>query len=193
MVLTHTLITDKQGKTSIFRPVNPIVPDAESYYEKVLDCTQTMSQVDLIIAPLSTEDGMPKNPSADEAEMKGQQTLDQWTDDMRTLQKVFDMLRGKGVQRILKLMVRDNLRRPCSDEVIQSCLDGFDVRYLDWNKPDLCADVVLAKAPKLVELWLYSSGRNAVLRGWAGNNGLCNLNQVRTLVTLSSLIYDQQR
>lgn len=89
------------------------------------------------------------------------------------------MLHRKGVRRILKLTVRDNLDDPCSDEVIERCLKRFDVRYLDWQKYDLCAEVILSAAPNVVKLTLHSSGSHAVLRSWASEMTLCELNKVR--------------
>jgi hypothetical protein len=104
------------------------------------------------------------------------------------LVEVFKMLAEKGVKRILRLSVRDNPKEPCSDELIQRCLRGFEIRYLNWDKPDLRADIVVASAPRLVGIWLRSSGNNAVLREWAGGRGLCNLHQVR-IVCLSELCF----
>lgn len=101
----------------------------------------------------------------------------QWEDDMDSLKSVFDLIRKKVVK-ILKLTVHDWPKRPCSDEVIEECLRGFDVRYLDWIKDDLSIDMVLNAAPRVVELSLYSSSSNAVLQGWAASNGICNLKQV---------------
>lgn len=158
---------DRDGSSPTFRPGRSIseMVDAGNCYEFV-KFSKVMSQVDLKVSSLDQQDGPLSS---------GQMNVEkQW----ESLQAIFAMLRRRGVRKILKLRVQDNPYRPCSDEVIESCLDGFDVRYLDWNRPDLCADVILAKAPKVVELWLYSSGSNAVLRGWAGSTGLCRLRRV---------------
>jgi len=101
-----------------------------------------------------------------------------WNKNMGHLVEVFDMLRELKIKRILKVTVEDNSDRPCTDSVIMKCLRDFDVRYLDWQKNDLCIDVVLAVAPRVSELRLYSSGNATVLRGWAASSGLCSLNQV---------------
>ncbi|ETR99348.1 hypothetical protein M419DRAFT_45849, partial [Trichoderma reesei RUT C-30] len=101
--------------------------------------------------------------------------------DMLSLTKIFKMLKQQGVKRILKVTIKDNSKRPCSDQVIQQCLAGFDVRYLDWNKPDLSVSIICASCPKIAELTLYSSGRRAVLESWASNTGLCRLRQVGLL------------
>ena len=94
------------------------------------------------------------------------------------LKDIFDALSQKNVEKILKVTVEDSTVCPCTDEVIEECLQKFDVRYLDWRKPDLCSDVLVRAAPNIVELTLYSSGNNAVLRGWASAGGLCSLNLV---------------
>jgi hypothetical protein len=139
-----------------------------------------MSQVDLIVPLTEPEDGNDPNIAQEHPDV----LRELWSDDMASLRNVFQMLRNMGVRRILKLMVKDNLQRPCSDEVIKECLKGIDIRYLDWRKEDLSADVVLSAAPNVVELWLYSSGRSSVLRGWSASNGVCNLNQVCYLAIL---------
>ena len=108
--------------------------------------------------------------------------LKNWENRMVAVTNMFDMLRERGVKQILKVTVRDDHERPCTDRVIRRCLDGFDIRYLDWDKRDLCIDVVRAACPKIAELTLYSSGRQAVLRSWTAPSGLCGLNQVRTLL-----------
>lgn len=37
----------------------------------------------------------------------------------------------------------------------------FAIRYLDWNKADLCVDTIRKKAPNVAHIWLHSSGSNA--------------------------------
>ena len=165
----YLLKTDKGGKEPTFRPGHPIGANAHSCYN-FLDCTATLAQVEIEVEPHPTE--VSQRSLTDLLEL--QQT------NMESLEKVFNMLREeKGIKRILKLTVKDDPAMPCSDRVIEKCLESFDVRYLDWNKPDLCIDIVLAKAPNVTELNLYSSGNNAVLRRWASINGLCGLNQAR--------------
>lgn len=97
---------------------------------------------------------------------------------------VFEMLAARGVKRILKVSVRDNPKDPCSNRLIQQCLRGFEIRYLDWNSPDLRADAVVASAPRLVEIWLYSSGNDAVLREWVGSGGFCNFHHLHQVCTV---------
>lgn len=165
---------DKDGRDPTFRPVRSIGSDADACYD-FIKFTKIMSQVELRV---SSRD--PTYAAASSGELQ-ESPEERWERFMESLQKIFRMLYKNGARKILKLTVIDNPKRPCSDEVIERCLSGFDVRYLNWVKPDLCADVILAKAPKVVELWLYSSGSNAVLRGWAATNGLCGLNQLMAL------------
>ncbi|XXG94926.1 hypothetical protein Hte_001185 [Hypoxylon texense] len=86
---------------------------------------------------------------------------DTWEEDAKALCATFKWLRKKNVKQIVKLVVKDNPKRHCSDETIETCLDGFDVRYLDWNKADMCVDTFRKKAPNVAHLWLHSSGSNA--------------------------------
>jgi hypothetical protein len=104
-----------------------------------------------------------------------------------TLLDVFTWLKSKHVKRIIKLVVRDDEDGPCDDETIEACLQMFDIRYLDWNKEDLCIRTLLnGKVSKLVELWLYASGNNSVLWGWSSVGGLRDLQQVRYEENLAS-------
>ncbi|KAK0630887.1 hypothetical protein B0T17DRAFT_234363 [Bombardia bombarda] len=72
---------------------------------------------------------------------------------------------------------------PCSDETIQSCLRGFDIRFLNWNKHDLCVETLrIAGLNNLKELWLSWSGRNSVLYSWScREHGLPTLNMLETV------------
>ncbi|KAM0436593.1 hypothetical protein ACHAPT_002301 [Fusarium lateritium] len=158
-----------------------------SYKEVIPMGTSVMSHVDLCVGPMNVDPTVsppPQPGGASAIVQKGQEGSDasskhdklrRWEKDMRSLTNVFEMLKDRGVKRILKVTVRDNERRPCSDSVIQRCLAGFDVRYLDWNKRDLSIDVVHAACPNIAELTLYSSGRRAVLSGWNSSAGLWGL------------------
>ncbi|KAL8305071.1 hypothetical protein RB600_008111 [Gaeumannomyces tritici] len=112
-----------------------------------------------------------------------------WKSDQLNIINVFKWLKGrkdsprapgKGVRSILKLVVLDNKERPCSDETVEKCLDGLEIRYLDWNTPDLAAET-LGKAKELVELDLYWSGLRAVMSGWLDTKGLSILKSLRTI------------
>jgi hypothetical protein len=147
--------------------------DSDNIYS-FFNCGTTLAQVDISIDPMGSTDRKLKG-----APVEVNPPL---LDATRTaLSNVFAMLKRKNVMRILKLKVWDNQQVPCSDEFIENCLKDFDIRYLDWNKPNLCADVIIAGAPRVAEVWLYATGTTAVLRSWAGNNGLANLRQLRVL------------
>lgn len=80
----------------------------------------------------------------------------------------FRWFRKQNVQRILKVVIVDDSTFPCSDETIEECLRGFDVRYLNWNKDDFCPAILhSAKLHNIRELWLSWSGRNSVLYSWS--------------------------
>lgn len=66
----------------------------------------------------------------------------------------------------MRLTVRDNPPYFCSDETIEKCLEGLEIRYLDWNRPDLSTHTLL-KAPDLVQVDLYWDGIYAVLCSWS--------------------------
>lgn len=93
----------------------------------------------------------------------------------------FTWLRDKKkVRRIVQIIVYDHPLAPCRDEVIKSCLEGFDVRYLDWNKEDWSVDMLQKVATNVQELWLTWSGRKSVLLGWCNQKcGLILLQKVR--------------
>lgn len=163
----YTNHLDPDGREPIFRPGVPIEPSSADYYD-IVRCTKTLAQVDLELAVIDN--------TKNEVQRKML-----WESNAKALKNIFDMLRHKkGVEQILKLTVLDNIEMPCSDEIIEYCLEGFDIRYLNWRKLDLCPEVILAKAPNLAELTLHASGNNAVLRGWASHGGLCRLDKVRS-------------
>ncbi|KAI0436066.1 hypothetical protein F4803DRAFT_573033 [Xylaria telfairii] len=66
---------------------------------------------------------------------------------------------------------------------IRECLQDLEIRYLDWNRPDLCANhYTLPKT--LVEIRLYWTGLNAVLWSWSDTEGLRTLERLQK-VTLA--------
>ena len=85
---------------------------------------------------------------------------------------LFNWLRKKKkVKRIVKLIVEDDPDLPCQDETIKKCLQGFEVRNLDWNKDDIDISTLRECAPNVRELWLLWSGRGSTLLGWANKDG----------------------
>lgn len=85
---------------------------------------------------------------------------------------LFNFLRHKKVQRIIRVIVDDTLQPAHSDEAIETALAGFKVEIWDWQKFDLCTETILAAAFDAREVCLYWSGNNAVLRGWSEAGGL---------------------
>jgi hypothetical protein len=72
--------------------------------------------------------------------------------------------------------------------MIEKALQNLDVKYLDLNKVDLCSETIYKAAPNAKDLCLYSSGNNAVHRGWAQQGGL-----VRNTVAISSFVEECHR
>ncbi|KAF4345848.1 intracellular serine protease [Fusarium beomiforme] len=90
----------------------------------------------------------------------------------RDLVHIFDKLREKHVETILRVIVDDSAYPSHSDEAIEKALKDMSVEVWQWNKPDLCTEVILQAAPSAREVHLYWSGNNAVLRGWSEKGGL---------------------
>ncbi|KAH0558881.1 hypothetical protein GP486_004487 [Trichoglossum hirsutum] len=91
---------------------------------------------------------------------------------------IFDWLRDKKVKRIIKVNVQDDREIAHSDEVIENALQSFDVEVWQWKKIDICIETIARAAPNVKEVFLYSSGNNAVLRGWADTRGLRTLKKL---------------
>ena len=94
---------------------------------------------------------------------------------------IFDWLRECGVKQILRVIVQDDQAAPHSDEIIELALEGFGIEDFDWQKVDLCTETVLKAAPDVKIVHLYSTGNNAVLRGWSDTGGLQRLKNVSLL------------
>ncbi|KAL8857682.1 MAG: hypothetical protein Q9178_005717 [Gyalolechia marmorata] len=102
-----------------------------------------------------------------------------WADMQGYLTVVFKWLKDeKKVKSIMRLVVRDRGPIFCSDETVEKCLEGLEVRYLDWDRPDMCTDTLLT-TPDLVQVDLYWSGLKAVLSSWGDTNGLRKLQRLR--------------
>ncbi|KAJ2994552.1 hypothetical protein NUW58_g1527 [Xylaria curta] len=98
-------------------------------------------------------------------------------------------LRGRGVEKILKVTV-DDMEKPHRDDEIEEILAGkkaqssaqsFDVEILDWRKPDLCPEMIQTATPHVRELHLQWSGNNVVLRGWSEPEGLPRLEWLKKI------------
>lgn len=85
------------------------------------------------------------------------------------LKKVLDWLRDdKGVRRILKLVIKDNQWYQCSDETIEECLRGWDIRHLDWNKCNISVQAIRnGGAANAVQVWLTWNSQESCLVGWS--------------------------
>ncbi|KAK3395251.1 hypothetical protein B0H63DRAFT_533929 [Podospora didyma] len=174
---------DEDGRSQPFRPGHAIIPAAVDLYKMLVPYgTSILSHVDLKMDDDTTTTAGAVQTEETEATLesrdKASNEISSWNRRMKAVDEVFNMLRGQGVKTILKVTVKDNKHRPCSDKKIQECLKDFDVRYLDWNKRDLCIDIVHAACPNISELTLYWSGRGAVLIGWTASTGLCGLNKL---------------
>ena len=92
----------------------------------------------------------------------------------------FTWLRDKKkVRRIVKLLVDDHSTQPCSDEIIEQCLAGFEIRYLNWNKDDFCLSSLIDNTPNIRELSVSWSGNYSTLMGWSNEKyGLGQLKKV---------------
>ena len=82
------------------------------------------------------------------------------------------------MQSILSVAVMDDVEPSHSDEAIENCMTGLDVKVWNWRKLDLCSDVIFCSAPNATDVTLYSSGSNAVLLGWSSPVGLPKLKNV---------------
>lgn len=94
--------------------------------------------------------------------------------DMKWL---FDELYKKGVRNIIKVVI-DDLEFPShSDESIEKALENFDIEILNWKKVDICPVAIQRACRKagVVELHLWWSGNNGILRAWAAEDGLAEL------------------
>ncbi|KAK1252160.1 hypothetical protein MKX08_003347 [Trichoderma sp. CBMAI-0020] len=91
------------------------------------------------------------------------------------MNSIFHWLKRRHVKSVLKVTVIDNVEPSHSDETIEECLKGLDVRIWNWYKMDLCCDVIFQSAPEVKDVTLYSSGNNATLMGWSSPEGIPKL------------------
>ncbi|OTB14237.1 hypothetical protein K445DRAFT_319408 [Daldinia sp. EC12] len=150
---------------TVFRPQHRLSGHTPEDHE-FLEFNKILAYVELDIRP---------QPIQKEVSLETRNEQEIWGKDSQALRATFKWLKKKNVEQIVKLVVKDNPDRNCSDETIEACLDDFDVRYLDWNKADLCIDTIRKKAPNVAHLWLHSSGSNTVLWSWSDSSGLRSL------------------
>ena len=90
------------------------------------------------------------------------------------------------VHTILEVVVGDKLETDGtqhtthSNAAITRCLQPFSmgIDKWDWKKVDMCCEAIFKAAPNIRVLYLYSSGNSAVLKSWAGENGLLQFQKV---------------
>lgn len=102
---------------------------------------------------------------------------------------VFDWLWESNIQKILSVDVDDSGSEPHTNAAIRKAFRGekagtdwardFQVEVWKWKKYDLCSDTIAVSAPSVREVYLFSHGNTAVLKGWASKGGLAKLKQVR--------------
>ncbi len=116
-----------------------------------------------------------------EMSLSDEDTMERWAEDEESLKAVFQWLKGeKGVKSILSLTVTENPHHYCSDQTVEECLRELEVRYLNWNRPDLCANKYTLPN-NLIEISLHWSGLNSVLWSWSDTQGLRTLNKASCL------------
>lgn len=94
-------------------------------------------------------------------------------------QEIFDWLRDKGkVKEVLHIVVEDDLVQPHDDQTIEATLKDLGVEVWDWRKYDISSETIWSAAPHVKEVSLYTTGNNAVLRGWSDEGGLRKLRNV---------------
>lgn len=109
---------------------------------------------------------------------RAEDKIESWTKDEINLKQVFEWFKTtKGVKTILSLTVKNNPHHYCSDDTVETCLKGIEVFYLNWNRPDLCANKYTLP-PTLIEVSLYWTGLNSVLWSWSDTEGLRTLKRV---------------
>lgn len=69
------------------------------------------------------------------------------------------------------------------DEVIERALKPFQVSTWNWKRYEICSSTILAAAPKVKKVYLYSRGNGAVLWGWSGADGLNRLLEVHIYIS----------
>ncbi|RFU79743.1 intracellular serine protease [Trichoderma arundinaceum] len=88
---------------------------------------------------------------------------------------VFDWLHKNGVRKIVKVMVIDDGDPGHADASIEKAVGRFGVEIWDWKRLDLSTEVIQNCSKDVKEISLYSTGNNAVLMGWASEQGLPNI------------------
>ncbi|KAL7803582.1 hypothetical protein V8C44DRAFT_343878 [Trichoderma aethiopicum] len=87
--------------------------------------------------------------------------------DYNEMEIMYNWLRKRGVCQVLDLSVPDRLFSPQSDEIVEKCVNSWNIRILNWRKLDLFLGRFTTKTKEhLRELHLYSSGNSSVHEQW---------------------------
>jgi hypothetical protein len=92
--------------------------------------------------------------------------------------QILDWLYNQNVRKIISLSTTDSRLDPHSEEVIEKAVARFGVERLDWKRLDLPIMSIFKSAKNLQRLCLYSSGNQAVVQHWLGDQGICQLEKV---------------
>ncbi|KAL7785167.1 hypothetical protein V8C37DRAFT_420236 [Trichoderma ceciliae] len=174
-------------KAISFQPASPInAKIGEShpflkFYPILSDVELILTEPGSVVANSHTKTQLPG--LTDVSNHDDESLHNEWIDRMDSIRKVFTWFRKQKVQRILRLVVVDDATLPCSDETIEECIKDFDIRYLNWNKDDLCVTLLhQANLPNIQELWLSWSARNSVLYSWScKERGLPSLKRLNSV------------
>ncbi|KAK4187371.1 hypothetical protein QBC35DRAFT_552243 [Podospora australis] len=107
------------------------------------------------------------------------------------LYMVFHWLKTKAkVRKVLQVVVDDLGRggKPQhSDRAIEECMKGLEVETWAWKRHDIPTEVIDNSCGEhLKTLYLWCSGRRAVLSSWAGEKGLAKLKTLQNVFGLES-------
>ena len=102
----------------------------------------------------------------------------------KDMEEFFNWLYEKNVRNIIKVSVEDRDGIPHSDQSIENSLCRFDIEILDWKKPDLDPQAICNachSSKNLLDLHLWWSGNNAILRAWSEPAGLAQLRSLEKI------------
>jgi hypothetical protein len=95
----------------------------------------------------------------------------------RDFRRIFEVLKKKGVRKIIRLIVDDDDACLHQDDVIEE-LGMFEIEEFQWTKMDMSSVVLRHAVSRVRKLRLFSSGNHSVLRDWSGLDGLNQLCRV---------------
>ncbi|KAL6697342.1 hypothetical protein J3F84DRAFT_368680 [Trichoderma pleuroticola] len=97
--------------------------------------------------------------------------------------QILDWLRSKNVQEIIDLKVPDRLVNPHNEVKIGQYVADFKVEVLNWRFLDMSITILKDEETKrrIRELYLYSSGKRAVVNHWLSAEGVPSLSNLARL------------